>query len=155
MRAFTFDLQAALNQRRQGEDEAQRELARLLREQMVLQTQLRSIRDTVDGDRAVLAPSLAGTLGVARLQRHASFAMQAGTRVGQIVARLADLDRAAASARHRYVEAAKRRKAIERLHDKQLGRWQLARRRREAVEMEESTARPEGVFVMPDGRMCR
>ena len=137
MATFHFNLQAELDKRRSVEDAAQQGLAKVLRENLILQTQLSEMRESVYSDRARLAGALAGAVNVQQIQRHATHAGQVQLRSGQMVTRIAELDQQAAAARSRLAEASKRRKAIERLRDKQWAKWRAGQQRRQASELED------------------
>lgn len=137
MGIFKFNLQTVLEQRRSEEDAAQRELAKLLRENMVLETQLRGVQETVREDRSCMAGALAGAVDVARLRQHAAHASQVSARSHQFAVRMQGLRHQIDTARARLLAASKRRKAIERLHEKRYAAWHAQQQRRAVREADE------------------
>lgn len=134
MTRFNFEYESVLEHRRKMEDLAQHDLAKLLRERMVLENMLRTLDQAVREDHAALARSLVGMVDVTRAQRHATFATQTAMRHRQITGRMEALAPRIEAARHRLRDAMKQRKAIERLRDKRQRLSQTQQRRREYAE---------------------
>jgi len=139
MMTFQFDYQPVLEHRLNLEDIAQRELAKLLRERMVLDNQQQSLEQTAANERQQLAAALPATDG-ARLGRHAAYSQHIAVRLRQIAARIESLDRRIAAARKSYDEALKRRRAIERLHDKRYKLWSTRQHDREEADLHDAAA---------------
>jgi flagellar protein FliJ len=138
MSPFTFNLQTLLEQRRESEDAAQRELAKLLREHMVLQTQLRSMSEAVRHERAGLSSALTGQVDVGRAHQYAAHVGQVQVRSRQIVSRIAELEGLIVGARQRLAEASREHRAIQRLRERQYHRWRLEVHRRQMVESDDA-----------------
>ena len=137
MAAFQFKLDPVLRHRRIVEDERQRELARLLRERMILETQLRSTQESIGEDKRHMSGALSGRVDVERVRAHAAYAGQAAMQARQIAVKLVALHRQAEQARAALLDAARGRKAVERLREKQHRRWAERLRRRETAELDE------------------
>jgi len=137
MPRFTFKLEVVLRQRRRVEDEHQRALAQLLRERLILHTQLRTMQDTIRTDKQLMASALVGRVDVHRIRSHATHGAQVTQRAHGIVARLAALERQIESSRTQLLEATKARQAIELLRDRQRERFDRVMKRREAASLDE------------------
>ena len=137
MAAFHFRLDPVLRHRRIVEDERQRELARLLRERMILEAQLRSTQEGISDDKQRMGGALVGRVDVGRVRAHAAYAGQAAVRAQQIAMKLMALHRQAEQARSALLEAVRGRKAVERLKEKQHRRWLERRKRHETAELDE------------------
>lgn len=137
MAKFAFKLETVLQQRRNSEDERQRELAKLLRERMILLDQLRSIQSTITHSKSELRQSLTGSVDLMQVSQFARFSAQATGRAHAIVNRLAGVEQSVEAARARLIESTKARKAIERLREKQYRKWTDTQQRREAAELDE------------------
>lgn len=137
MAVFRFKLDAVLQHRRRIEDERQRELAQLLRERMILETQLRSLQDNIVSDKRTMAHALQGSVDVPRIRQQGAHVQQVVLRVQQIAGKLLGLARQVEQARSKLAEATRDRKAIELLYQRQYERWRQEQQRREAAEMDE------------------
>lgn len=137
MPRFVFKLQPVLDQRRRVEDDAQRELAQLLRQRMIFQQQLRDLQGSIRSDKATMTASLTGHVDVSRIREHARHAGHVTQRAQQLTVSMLGLERRIETARGNLLEATKRRKAIELLRDKQQKRWETEQRRREATQLDE------------------
>lgn len=126
-----------LEHRRIIEDERQRELAKHLRQRMILMDQLRQMQDTIRSSKHDLAGSLVGKVDLTRVAEFARYSGQTTLRAQQIVQHLANLEQQIVSARSRLLEASRERKALELLRDKRHAEWQAGELRREAVELDD------------------
>lgn len=136
MAKFRFKLESVLAQRQRVEDERQRELAKLLRERFILETELRHMQEAITADKVEMSGELVGRVDVGRIRAHANHANQVTLRAQQIAVRMMGLEKQIEAARGKLLDATKGRKAIELLKDKQLKRWQteLDRRERETLD---------------------
>ncbi len=137
MAEFLFKLESVLQQRRTVEDQRQRDLAKVLRQRMILLDQLRAMQTTITQSKGDLKQGLVGKVDMGSVAQFARFSGQATARAHQIVAKLAVIERQAESARVQLVEAMRDRKAIERLREKQLRKWKTEQDRREAAMLDE------------------
>ena len=137
MAEFLFKLEAVLQQRHTIEDQRQRDLAKVLRQRMILLDQLRSMQTTIIQSKTDLRTGLTGTVDMTRVAQFARFSGQATARAQAIVAKLATVERQAEQARLQLVEATQARKAIERLREKQHRKWKTEQDRREAAMLDE------------------
>lgn len=137
MAEFQFKLEAVLQQRRTIEDQRQRDLAKVLRQRMILLDQLRSMQSTITQSKTDLRTGLIGEVDMNRVSQFARFSGQATARAHAIVAKLATIERQAEHARLHLVEATQARKAIERLREKQFRKWKTEQDRREAAMLDD------------------
>jgi flagellar protein FliJ len=137
MARFAFKLQALLKHRRAIEDERQRALAQLLREKMIIESQLRRDQTTIIDDKRRMTAALAGHVDVPRIRQHAAHQHQVAFKAQQVAFKLLELTRRIDTARRDLTHAMKQRKAVEILRDKQWNRWRRQQNRRETAALDE------------------
>ncbi len=137
MARFIFKLEPVLRQRRLAEDRAQRDLARLLRERMILERRIGDLQHGITADKRTMASALSGHVDVERVRNHGAAAHRAVVQVQQIAMKLLELSHQVEAARTKLIAASRDRKAVERLRDKQYQRWQTERNRRETAQLDE------------------
>jgi flagellar FliJ protein len=138
MAKFVFRLEGVLKQRRFEERQRQRELALRQAHLSELQLRLKQLNDEVqDANRDMRDNRLTGKIDLAFLAAHRRFlaAMQRGA--VEIVQRMALAQKQVDEAMAQLAEAAKARKAIEKLREKQFERWKADQDRRETNELDE------------------
>src|SRR4051812_30104701 len=138
MARFVFRLETVLRQRKRAEQEAQRELAHRQAKLVGLQTDLQALdqglRKAADDVRD---NHLTGKLDLNFLAAHRRF-VNAMQRQGlNLVQKIAAAQRSVDEARGLLAEAAKQRKVIEKLREKQLARWNDEQSRKETAAMDE------------------
>ena len=135
---FTFKLEAVLEQRKHVERQRQREVAAAQQRVLSVQAEL----DAMAAVKRASAKDLrsGSPLSAATLAAHQRFA--AATRHKGAVLRhsLADARRELATAQHTLLEAAKQRKVMEKLREREQSRWAEQMRRREQAEADEIAA---------------
>lgn len=137
MAKFVFKLEPVLRQRRMAEDRAQRDLARLLRERMIFEHQIRNLQQSITADKQTMAAALTGHVNVAQVRGYGAAAHRAVVRVQQIAMKMLELSRRIEVARGTLIGATRDRQAVERLRDKQYQRWQVEEKRRETAQLDE------------------
>jgi flagellar FliJ protein len=137
MAQFEFKLETLLEHRRQLEDEAQRDLARHMRERMILQNQLRTMQQTIVAAKRDLAGDLIGRVDLDRVSQFARYSGQTTQRAQAIVHRMSALERQVDLARQKLLAATRDRRAIELLRNRQYEKWRDAQQRKEAVQLDE------------------
>ena len=137
MANFRFKLEPVLRHRCLIEDECQRELAKALRHQLILRGQLRQMQQTIVESKRRLGDGLIGRVNLDQIAQFARYSGQVTQRAHGIVARLAAAEKQIQTARERLLHAARDRKALELLRDRQHRRWQEMQGRREAASMDE------------------
>jgi flagellar FliJ protein len=141
MATFVFALEALLRQRLNAERERQRELALCQAEMVRLQQELKGLNDELQGSaRDMKANHLTGPLDVAFLAAHRRYSL-AMQRKGQgLVHDMARQQKKVDDAQRLLAEAAKERKVIEKLREKQFGRWRQEVERKEQADADEAGA---------------
>jgi flagellar FliJ protein len=138
MARFVFSLDSVLRHRKHAEQERMRELAVCQAEMTRLQNELKALNESMQRSaQDMKANHLTGPLDVAYLaaQRRYSVAMQ---RKGQsLVQEMARQQRKIDEAQLRLAEAAKERKVMEKLRERQLERWKDQVARKERAEADE------------------
>ena len=138
MARFVFKLAGVLKQRLHEERMCQRELAQRQAHLASLQQQLKQLNERVQtANDDVRNNHLTGALDMRFLAAHRRYlaAMQRGA--VEIVQRMAIAQKQVEEALAALAEAAKRRKAIEKLREKQFERWRAEQDRKEATELDE------------------
>lgn len=137
MARFKFKLETVLRHRRMLEDDAQRELAKVLRQRMIFGDQLRQMQQTIVDSRQELGSSLVGKVDLEQVSSFARFSIQARQRAQSIVVRLAGIEKQIEAARQKLLEATKKRKALELLEERQRKQWNAEADRKENVELDD------------------
>lgn len=141
MAKFRFSLEPLLVHRRAVEDAAQRDLAKVLRQQMILQNQIRTEQQTITESKQRLTDGLLGRVDVDRVSQFARYSGQVTQRASAMVLRLASIARQIEQAREKLAEAMRQRKAIELLRQRQFEDWRRRQRKREIAQLDEAAAR--------------
>ena len=137
MAQFQFRLEPVLKQRVAAEDQALRELAKLLRQRMIFHDQLRQMQLTIVQSKHALATSLTGNVNLTKVGQFAGYSGQVTQRAHSIVRRLAVLEKQINTAREELLEATRQRKSMELLRDRQLEEWRRSESRREDEALDE------------------
>src|SRR5688572_14084961 len=138
MAKFVFRLEPVLKQRKREEQERQRDLA--VRELVVvnLQIELKRLDDSLQSASEDLRKNhLTGAIDLNFLTAHRRFLLSIKRQGASVIQKIAAAQVQVDEARLNLAEAAKRRKVIERLREKQLARWREDQARREQAEMDE------------------
>lgn len=141
MAHFVFKLESLLNHRRHLEDDCQRELAKHLRQRMILQNELRLIQQNIVESKHALGRGLAGRVDMDQVSQFARFSGQVQSRAMAMVRRLAGVEKSIETSRQRLLEATRARKALELLRQRQLEEFKRRHLRREMFEQDEIAAR--------------
>jgi len=138
MAKFVFKLEGVLRQRKHIEQEKQRQLAVKQLQLVELQNTLRQMQQTVQATNDDLRNNrLVGRLDMEFIAAHRRFLTGMQRNALAMAQRIALAQRAVEEARVELAEAAKQRKAIEKLREKQLERWRADLSRRELAELDE------------------
>ncbi len=140
MPGFIFKFEPVLNQRKIVEDERQRELAQLLREQMIIERRLRDMQQEISQDKQSMQGVLVGRVDVSRIRGHAAHANRMTVSAQQMAVKLFSIHKQVETSRQRLTKAMADRKAIELLRDKQLARWRSEMDRRQTAELDDLSA---------------
>ena len=137
MAKFQFKLNPLLKHRQRIEDDKQRVLAQLLRQKLIIETQLRNQQQSITTDKHQLGEALTGQVDVESIRRHAAHSNRMSINAQRIAFSLFELGRKIEKARAELIEATRQRRAIELLRDKQERRWRIELDRRETAEIDE------------------
>jgi len=142
VKGFVFRLQPVLEMRQREEREHQRVVARLERERVELEAELRMCQETVARERGDLRDRLVGSgldVAGARWQAHAS--LDAMRRSKHAALRLAGVFARIELARRSLMAATSKRRAVELLRDRQHEAWRAEQAKRERLELDEIGSR--------------
>jgi flagellar FliJ protein len=138
MKVFEFKLEGVLEHRRNIEHETQRALAEVLGEMQRLKNELTELDRLARGATADLRENrLVGRLDMAFLAAHRRFTGSVQRRAIALAQKMALVQRQIDEARSVLAEAAKQRKIIEKLRERQLERWKMQRNRQENEELDD------------------
>lgn len=138
MARFIFNLEAVLTQRKHAERQRQRDLAVVEGQMNALQNQLKAINDAMRQAGDDLRDNhLTGRLNMDFLSAHRRFSISMQRNAMTLAQKIALAQRQVDEARKLLAEAAKQRKAIEKLKENQLQRWRAERQRAELSELDE------------------
>jgi flagellar export protein FliJ len=138
MAKFDFKLDGVLRHRKNVERERQRELALLQAQLKQLETQLRELdREVQVASGDLRQDRLVGRLDLNFLAAHRRFVAAMQKKGMMLVQRMAIVQKQVDDARKALVDAAIRRKAIEKLQERQHQSWQDDQNRKQAEEIDE------------------
>jgi flagellar FliJ protein len=137
MAKFVFQLESLLNQRKRDEQECQRLLAEQAAVVNAAEEAVRRINDDVQAGHDDVRRHLKGELDMSFLTAHRRFMGAMQRRVTELLQRVVVAKKKLEESRARLADAAKRRKAIEKLREKQLERWHIDQARKETALSDE------------------
>jgi flagellar FliJ protein len=138
MAKFVFHLEGVLRQRQAVEQQRQREIALIQAQMSASDAQLRALDEEMKfAERDLRENRLVGRLDLAFLAAHRRFALAMQRKAMGIAQKMAVIQVQLDEARQKLTEAAKNRKVIEKLKERQLLRWREQVSRHEMAEMDE------------------
>lgn len=138
MAKFAFSLEAVLKQRRWEEQQRQRDFWQRQAQLTELQHRLKRNGEQVQtANDEMRTNRLTGELDLSFLAAHRRFLAAMQRAAIELVQRMAIAARQVEEARTALAEAAKRRKAIEKLRERHLAQWRAQQKRREVIELDE------------------
>ncbi len=137
MAQFRFQYQTVLRQREMVEEQAQRRLAQVLRQRMILRDQLTQMQQTTTASKQQLRDSLQGRVNLDSISTFARYSGQVTVRAQQIVRELAGLEQRISVAQAELLAATRARKALELLQERQRQRWLRRAALRETAELDD------------------
>ena len=138
MARFVFQFDAVLRQRLLAEQERQRDLAVLQAEMVRLKNELKALNDSIQSSAADLKDNrLTGPIDVAFLAAHRRYSMAMQRKGMQLVQDMARQQRRMDDAQRLLAEAAKDRKVMEKLREKQYERWRAEQAGKELAATDE------------------
>jgi flagellar export protein FliJ len=139
MAQFKFELEGVLKQRKTIEQTAQRDVALAQRALVDLQTQLTKLDESVKAvSEDVRKNHLVGTIDVSFITAHRRFLLSMERAALDLARQIAEAQTRVGKAQHVLLEAAKGRKGIEKLRERQLERWQLDQAKKENENLDEA-----------------
>jgi flagellar FliJ protein len=152
MAKFKFPLETVLRHRTHIEQEKQRDLARFQADMQQHQASLQQIDQTVQGSMDDLRQNrLLGKLDVGFLTGHRRHMLAVQRQATTLLQRMSLLQRQIDDAQQALAEAAKQRKIMEKLRERQKARWQADQARRELAELDDVTMRMTAASMMQAG----
>jgi flagellar FliJ protein len=138
MARFVFKLEGVLRHRLEIERGKQRALAVVRAQMTELETQLRDLdRRAQESTQDIRNNRLTGVLDMQFLGAHRRFMIAMQRQAMEIVQRMAGVKRKVDDAQRELLEAAKQRKVIEKLKERQQERWRADMNRSEAHQLDE------------------
>ena len=138
MARFVFTLESVLRHRVYAEQERMRELAAVQAVMTRLQQDLKGLNDSMQaGAQDMKANHLTGPIDVAYLAAHRRYCVAMQRKGLQLVQDIARQQKKVEDAQRHLAEAAKERKVIEKLREKQFERWKQEVARKEQSEADE------------------
>jgi len=135
---FHFPLEALLTHRLHVEKEKQRKLAEVQNEITTLTRQLQETHARIAAEnRSLTANQLTGTLDMQYIAYEKRYVGNLHVRIILGMQKLVALESKLAAARAELLAAARDRRVIEKLKEKQLARWREAQNKKEAALMDE------------------
>ena len=138
MAQFTFPLAGVLRHREHIEQERQRDLAAVQLQMTETQSELKALHASSSATTDDIRTNhLTGRLDMGYLTAHRRYMLGVQRQSAALTQKLAGLQQQADAARLALTEAAKQRKILEKLKEKQQKRWAEAQARREAADLDE------------------
>jgi len=138
MARFVFSLEAVLRQRKHVEEERQRAFAVVQAQMSTMQNELKAMGSEMQRALEDLRQNhLTGKIDLAFLAAHRRFTAAMQRKAVTLTQRIALFQRQVDEARAALAEAAKNRKAIEKLREKQFEQWRADLHRKELAELDE------------------
>jgi flagellar FliJ protein len=142
MAQFDFPLEGVLRHRRHVEQELQRDLAQLQQQIREAQDELRELNQSMQASLGDVRDNrLVGKLDLGFLAAHRRYVAAMQRKGMGMAQKMALIQRDVDKAQKALAEAAKQRKIIEKLREKQHERWKHEQNRKEAVELDEVSMR--------------
>ena len=137
MPRFIFQLDAVLRHRERIEQDRRRDLSSAESEMVRLQGQMRAIDDDVLANADAVKRGLVGRLDMNYLAAHRRYMLGMQRRSAALAQQMSLQQAAIDRARQALAEAARQRKVLQKLEERQRRRWSDALARREAADADE------------------
>jgi flagellar FliJ protein len=135
---FEFKLEGLLEHRRQLEKDHQRKVAEIQQEAQYITRQIREAQTRIVlENRKLTGEKLVGKLDMAYIAHEKRYVGNLHVHIALMMQNLAGVEQKLAAARVGLLAAAKARKVIEKLREKQLARWRAEQDHKEAAMMDE------------------
>lgn len=138
MAKFRFNLEGVLKHRKFQEQQKQRSLSIVQGQMTVLKNELQALNDTVQKSTDDLRTNrLVGRLDMGFIAAHRRFLIGVSTKASEIMQKIARLQVQVEAAQKELAEAAKQRKIIEKLRERQYERWKRELDAKELAALDE------------------
>ena len=154
MPRFNFKYQAVFRQREAIEQQKQRAFAKLIHQRNAMFGQLREMQETISVSKHQAATGLVGQVDLDAIAGIARYSASCALRGNGLVREIAQLETLVEKAKSELMEAAKNRKALELLRDRQRQDWELEQRRMEAKQLDEQTTQAYAAKAMAEPDRC-
>ena len=135
---FEFRLEALLTHRKQIEREHQLKVAQIQQQIQVLMRQIQDAQARIVEENGRLSvEELVGRLDMQYIARQKRYVGNLHVQIILTMQRMAGIEKTLTTARAELLEAARSRKVIEKLREKQFARWLADMERKQAVENDE------------------
>lgn len=139
MARFVFKLRAVLTQRRNVEHLAQRQVAEAMKVMQDLKAQMEALdRTIIEVNDDMRSNRLVGRVDIQFIASHRRYLVGMQQKALQLAREMSEAQHKLVQTQRVLLEASQRRKAMEKLRDKQLERWQADQNRREADLLDEA-----------------
>jgi flagellar FliJ protein len=137
-RRFVFPLEALMEHRLQIEKEKQRKVAEIHQQAQLIVRQIQETQARIAAENKTLTTEkLTGTLDMLYIAHEKKFVGNLHVKIVLAMQKLAGVEQTLAAARAELLTAAKSRKIIEKLKEKQLAKWRAEQERIDAALMDE------------------
>jgi flagellar FliJ protein len=138
MPRFTFQLEAVLRVRKNAEHQKQRELGVVQAKMTALESQLHALdADVKQSNEGMRQNHLLGLLDLNLLAAHRRYLNSTQRRAMELAQQMSQVQQSLDLARAAVAAAARDRKVLEKLREKQLAAWQFDLQRRDAAALDE------------------
>jgi flagellar FliJ protein len=138
MAQFNFHLEGLLRHRKNQERQRQRELAGIAAQLAVLQSEMGSLNGTLSATLDDLRNNrLVGKLDIPFLTAHRRYILSVQRKSALLAQKMTAIQQQVDAARANLTEAAKQRKMMEKLREKQLLEWQTRQNHHEFLEADD------------------
>jgi len=135
---FEFRLEGLLEHRRQIEKDHQRKVAEIQQEAQIISRRIRDAQTRIVlENRTLTGQKLVGVLDMNYIAHEKRYVGNLHMQIAMAMQDLQAVEERINAARVELLAAAKARKVIEKLREKQLARWRLEQDRKESAEMDE------------------
>lgn len=142
MAVFTFKLEGVLRHRTNVEEHRRRELAVIQAQMTELETELAGLDAAMRASEIDLRQNrLVGKLDLGFLAAQRRYALAMQRKAMAVAQKMAGIQKKLDLARANLAEAAKQRKIIEKLRDRQLARWKQEQAHHELLELDDVSMR--------------
>ena len=138
-KSFRFPFDPVLRQRRQEEQTIQRQLAEIVRRQLIVETRLQEIQNQIRSGKQDLGIELLGEVNTTVIRTQANMSIQLDMQARQLALSLAEIYQQVEKVRKELVHASQRRRAMEILRENRYEQWKMDIKKEEEKEQDDMT----------------